>query len=231
MPNQLKPESIVPLPNAYEFPDHWFLDKQAPILKTRTHLPHWDQRHALQFITWSLGDALPMRVQDHIRRERNCWLRANPRPWTPEVEEEYKQRFIIRWEKWLDTGCGCCVLRRPNAQKLLSNALLYFQGKRVEVHAFVIMPNHVHLLMQVREESSLSKMMQSIKGFSSHEFNRVGLCNGKLWMKDYWDRVIRGPRHYARVWRYIERNPSRAGLKPEQFYLWQNRSINVDGDG
>ena len=219
------PTLSIPTPNANEFPKHWFLDRETPFLKTRTYLPHWDQRQSLQFITWNLGDALPLPKRKQVQREREQWHRFHPKPWNAEEEAEYRELFIIRWEKWLDAGCGCCLLRNPRASKIVSEALLFFHEDRIEMHSFVIMPNHVHLLVQLKGEQTLAKLLQSWKGFTSHELNRLGLFDGPLWMKDYWDRMIRGPIHYGRVWRYIARNPVKAGLKDGQFVLWQNRGL------
>jgi putative transposase len=85
--------------------------------------------------------------------------------------------------------------------------------KKSTHHAWVIMPNHVHLMFTPL--APLEKLMQSWKGISAR---KIGL--GSIWQKNYRDTMIRGAGHFANAVRYIRRNPAK--LKQGTFTLWQS---------
>ena len=70
------------------------------------------------------------------------------------------------------------------------------------------MPNHVHVMMYLELGANLERVLHSWKSYTSHEIGR-----GKVWMKEYFDRVIRTPREYEDTCAYIRANPERAGLR------------------
>jgi putative transposase len=87
-----------------------------------------------------------------------------------------------------------------------------FQGEKVEHHAWVIMPNHVHLLFT--PFSPLEKLIQAWKGVSARQMGQ-----GKIWQKNYRDTLIRDGGHFANAVRYIRRNPAK--LRAGTYTLWQ----------
>src|SRR5699024_3665113 len=97
-------------------------------------------------------------------------------------------------------------------------ALLFGDGERYRLLAWVIMPNHVHVLIEQKEGWPLAKIVQSWKRHTSREIHRLGSpsCTrhvpSPLWQRDYWDRYIRTEQHLLATIRYIESNPVVAGL-------------------
>jgi len=90
------------------------------------------------------------------------------------------------------------------------------------LHAFVVMANHVHLL--VTPLVSPSKLLQSVKGYSAREANKLlDRTGGPFWQTESYDHWIRDDSEFERVRRYIENNPVRSGLvvKPED-YRWSS---------
>jgi REP element-mobilizing transposase RayT len=104
-----------------------------------------------------------------------------------------------------------------------------FDGRRYDLVAWVVMPNHVHVLMKTRGEVPLSRVVQSWKSYTarliggwlvtcSGEPRLLGLNEGaaprpeRIWMPGYWDRFIRDDRHLSAVVEYIHNNPVKAGL-------------------
>lgn len=93
----------------------------------------------------------------------------------------------------------------------------YFAGKRYELIAFVVMPNHIHILIKIFPNQSLSEIIHSWKSYSS---NRIKEISGtldlkvpdKIWQKEYWDRFIRDENHFNKAIDYIHANPVKAGL-------------------
>ena len=125
------------------------LRDDVEIIKTHRHLPHWQRQGAVYWITFRLADSLPQSRLKAFRHERDIWLNWNPKPWTPETEAEYQTRYGERLENWLDTGYGSCALKRSDCRNPVRSCLLKFQNQRLCLHHGVIMPNHVHLLIQL----------------------------------------------------------------------------------
>jgi putative transposase len=185
--------------------------------KSFNHLPHWEQIGASYFITFRLADAVPLRLRKEWERERKAWLGQHPEPWDAETETEYHLRFSLRMDKWLDAGHGACHLRRASCRDIVQARLERSENSATCLHAWVIMPNHVHVLMTIREGAPLSSVLQDWKGGSSFDLNRVLGRKGTLWQKDYFDRLIRDGDHFANCVRYIRANPTKARLKAGEY--------------
>jgi REP element-mobilizing transposase RayT len=114
---------------------------------------------------------------------------------------------------------GPVYLRQPEIAKIVEQALwegqLRFQ--RHALHAFVIMPNHVHLLVESRVPAA--EWLGPLKGFTGHASNRLLGLRGPFWQDESYDHLVRNDDEFDRIGRYIENNPVSAGLvhAPEQF--------------
>ncbi|MDP4626315.1 MAG: transposase [Akkermansiaceae bacterium] len=190
-----------------------FLDGSKEIEKHGGKLPHWQQGEVMQFVTFRLADAMPKVKLRIWAEERKNWLGWNPEPWTEEVEKEYHQRFTKKLEDWLDAGEGACLLKEPECRDVLVETLMRDEGTRVRHEAWVIMPNHVHLLFSPMWP--LEKLMKTWKGVSAR---RIG--KGSIWQKNYRDTMIRDSRHFANAVRYIRKNPAK--LRAGEFALWES---------
>ena len=84
--------------------------------------------------------------------------------------------------------------------------------KRIEVHEFVFMPNHVHLLFTPASEVSLEKALQFIKGGFSFRAGRELNFRGEVWQKGFNEHRIRDASDYRNHVEYIHMNPVKAGL-------------------
>ncbi len=127
---------------------------------------------------------------------------------------EYHRRFNARIEHWLDQGMGACLFADADARRVLADCLMRFEGERVKHEAWVIMPNHVHVLF-----SPLVPMEKLIQAWKSHSARVLG--KGSIWQRNYRDTLIRDPEHYANARRYIRRNPLKAKLSEGKFTLWE----------
>jgi putative DNA methylase len=92
------------------------------------------------------------------------------------------------------------------------------------------MPNHVHVLIRLLPDHSLSGIIQKWKGGSSMEINRLLERTGTVWAADYYDRIVRDEDHYYKCRNYIRNNPVKAGLceKPEDWKFssaWKERGL------
>jgi REP element-mobilizing transposase RayT len=112
----------------------------------------------------------------------------------------------------LDRGIGACLLGKPEAARVVEQALLYFDNERYRLLAWCIMPNHVHALVMMIEGHPLDGIVHSWKTFTARQCNRLLDRSGAFWARDYHDRFIRDESHLNRAADYIEDNPVKAGL-------------------
>ncbi|MBX3290297.1 MAG: transposase [Acidobacteria bacterium] len=169
---------------------------------TRGYLPHFDAGpFRTQFITFRLFDSLPQNVLRRIKQELE--LRK--------PENISRETFILA-ERYLDKGYGACFLKRLDVATMVRDALLKYHLERYRLDAWVIMPNHAHLLLRPLEGHMYEKIMHSIKSYTASEANKLLGRKGAFWMREAFDRYIRDDEHYRRVVRYIENNPVKAGL-------------------
>ena len=169
------------------------------IWRSRGYVPHIDGKGLVQFITFRLADSMPQSVLETWRDDLANGVVTDA-------------NFRRRIETYLDQNYGACPLKDPKVATIVQDALLNFDGVRYRLLAWVIMPNHVHLLLECINDFSLDSVMHSIKSYTSHEANKMLETNGRFWSKEYFDRYIRNRRHYLSVVKYIEENPVKARL-------------------
>ena len=162
----------------------------------RGYLPHFDAPNVTQFLTFMLEDSFPV------------WRRREWEPILQEPEESARRRKL---EEWLDRGHGQCWLRRLPVAALVEKILRRDDGKDYRLQAWVIMPNHVHLVVDVWQ-TPLSKLLNRWKGRSAHDANQLLRRRGAFWQKEYFDTLMRDADQLARAIRYTEKNPTRASL-------------------
>jgi putative transposase len=199
-----------------------FFNPYAEIRHTENRLPHWQQNGAVYFVTFRLADSVPSHLLGQWQEEREGWLHLNPEPWSTEIELEYHRRFSGALEQWLDQGHGGCLLRRPDCAKVVAETLCHFEGERVIMISFAVMPNHVHALFVQNAEWPLAKLVRSWKGFTARQINKLLARSGGFWQRDYFDRLIRDGQHFANCVRYVRRNPEKARLSQDEFVLWES---------
>jgi REP element-mobilizing transposase RayT len=88
--------------------------------------------------------------------------------------------------------------------------------------AFVVMPDHLHWLVQLTGTRSLSVSVNTIKSFASRSINQVIGRSGPVWQKGFYDYALRDEENLAAAARYIVANPLRAGLtrRISDYPLW-----------
>ena len=189
---------------------------------SKNRLPHWQQEGATYFVTWRLADSIPKEILDRHFEERTAWLRHHPEPWDEETEAEYHRQFSGKLEESLDRGHGECLLKKQENAEALAQTLQHFEGQRIAMNSFVIMPNHVHALFALHPDEELGKMVQSWKRHSARAINLNEGRDGSVWQKDYFDRLIRDAKHFGNCVRYIRRNPEKANLSNGQYVIYES---------
>jgi REP element-mobilizing transposase RayT len=170
-----------------------------------------------QTVTFRLFDSMPQTVLEQWRTE----LQHLP-------SEEFDRERRKRIDAYLDRGYGCCYLCEERLAKIVQEALLHFDGERYALHAWVVMPNHVHVLFTPKAGHEMSEIAHSWKSFTAHKCNKALQRSGEFWQHEPFDRFIRDDQHFANAVSYIENNPVNAGLceKPEDWRwssAWQEQ--------
>jgi len=202
-----------------------FFNPFAEIEISSHKLPHWNQSDCYCFVTWRLDDAMPKEKLDEWNQERDAWLARHPKPWDKEIAQQFHHKFSHRLDEWLDAGHGSCLLQQPAIRKIVTNALVHFDGQRYELTAYVVMPNHVHVLLRLHEEQALSDILHSWKSFTAKAIHKAQNTTGTLWQPEYWDRLIRNERHFSACLNYLRQNPVKAHLANQSFTFWE-RSVS-----
>jgi putative transposase len=164
-------------------------------------LPHWDVVGKPLFVTFRLHGSLP------------------PHRVFPPARLTSARAFVALDHLLDQSASGPLFLQQPMIASLLIQALYDGQDDlhRYQLHAFVVMPNHVHLL--VTPGVTTRQWLGPLKGFTAHQANEVLGRRGPFWQDESYDHLIRDDEQFWRIQRYIEHNPVGAGLaaSPEQF--------------
>lgn len=193
------------------------LPNGVPQWYSRGYLPHFDMSGVTQTMTFRLADSMPESVLELWREE----LRHMPKE-----ESDLERRKRI--DAYLDQGHGSCYLKDERLAEIVQNALLYYDGQRYLLHAWVVMPNHVHTLFTPEGAWTLTQIAHTWKSYTANECNRVLTRRGEFWQRETFDRYIRNELHYKNAVKYIEDNPVKAGQcsKPED-WRWSSADLRA----
>jgi len=172
-------------------------------IHSRGRLPHWEVDDAVYSLTFRLRDSIPRAVAKALLLERERMLRS-----VSTVAERAKldRAFSIRLDHYLDQNHGSCILRHHG--ELVANALKHFDRARYELHAWCVMPNHVHVMLHIAFGRDVPGILHSWKSYTAHQIGR-----GVIWQREYFDRVVRSPADFSDTRAYIHANPGKAGLR------------------
>ncbi|MEO5923918.1 MAG: transposase [Bryobacteraceae bacterium] len=122
-------------------------------------------------------------------------------------------RAFVAMDRLLDQArCGPVYLKQPEIAQVVVDSVEHgVELGHYDLHAWVVMPNHVHLLLT--PAVSISKLMGSLKTASAIRANAFLNRSGQpFWQEESFDRVVRDDDEFRRTLRYIETNPVVAGL-------------------
>jgi REP element-mobilizing transposase RayT len=194
-------------------------------------LPHWAQAGTVCFITWRTADSLPAAVVERLAEQRRELLRAlglNPNgDWRCDLRKlaladrvRAQWALFATWDHELDRGAGACVLSRPELSAIVEASLLHFDVERYELTDFVVMPNHVHVLVAFHEEDMLMAQCRSWKRYTSGQIQKALGRTGAFWQIEQFDHLVRDEDEFTRYRQYIAENPPKAHLPPGSFRLY-----------
>jgi putative transposase len=160
------------------------------------NLPHWHPEGRVLFLTWRLHGSLPATFVP----ARNATLSPGQqfRSFDRALEKTMTGSFWLK-----DERVATCVVESFAAGDCLCG--------HYSLHAYVVMPNHVHLLIEPRVE--LRRITQGIKGATARRANQLlGRTGQPFWQDESFDRWVRTENEFERIRNYIVQNPVSAGL-------------------
>jgi putative transposase len=179
----------------------------------RRRLPHLYEAEQPVFLTWRLYDSLPANRPFPARALKSG------------VEFAAMDRLLD------EARSGPIYLRQAAIADMIVEAIQYDAetlGHYI-VHAFVVMPNHVHLL--ATPAVTLSKLTKSLKGITAKRANAIlGLTGSPFWQDESYDHLVRNEREFEKIRNYIEGDPVRAGLVGDaEDYRWSSAGRATGG--
>ncbi len=170
------------------------------------NLPHWDYPERLQYITYRLWDSLPKYQLKEILEKAAIVPKERRRSYMGHLVEE-----------WVHNGSGCGILTADDVFPIILENWFYHHKKAYDILEWVIMPNHVHLLINQYYGYALKDVVESWKSFTSRRIMETAsykqaVANNpdfvdSVWYPNYFDRMIRGSNHKANTRQYILNNP------------------------
>ena len=201
------------------------------------NLPHWQPPGTAIFLTCRLYGSLPENVIRQLKDAQSLVEReiANAKASADKITQlklnQYKKLFA-KLDAILDRAeSGPRWLGETEVAALVEDALLRRYAELYRLWAYVVMVNHLHLLLRPKSiipadrrptESfvALSSITKRLKGYTAREANRILQRTGKhFWQQESFDHWPRDEDEFFRIIAYIENNPVRAGLveRPEEW--------------
>jgi type I restriction enzyme R subunit/putative DNA methylase len=193
-------------------------------IHSRGYLPHVKREGASYFVTFRLADSLPKEVLLRFEREHAETLRGLPAGASSEAVQEIHRELRRKVERCLDKGYGECLLRRPDLADMVAEALLYFHDEQYLLDEWVIMPNHVHVIVWPMPNFTLSEILKSRKRRTARQANlMLGKTGERFWQPESFDHWIRNDDEKGRIRRYIRMNPVNCRLcKAPEEWKWSS---------
>jgi putative transposase len=171
----------------------------------RRNLPHWHPEGASLFLTWRLWGCLPAPLKTTARS--GCATEPSSTSQSPGAKFKLLDTALDRatgGPRWLrDPQIAASVVQTIHRGEVALH--------QYRLHAFVVMPNHVHLL--ISPQVPVPRIMNGLKGVTARDANRILGCKGKhFWQDESFDHWVRNPAEFDRIRSYIEFNPVSAGF-------------------
>nr|WP_246459691.1 transposase [Puniceicoccus vermicola] len=176
----------------------------------RGQLPHWEVESGVYFFTIRCANTLPQSIL--IRLEE---INSNISGIEPSSENflQWQRIYFRTIEKYNDSGSGFCPFKTPECAKAIVTELRELSKRGWTVSEYVVMPNHLHLLVETHcGSAAMSQVWTQWKGRTAFHLNQILQRKGAFWQREFFDRVSRSESETERMVRYIRENPVKAGL-------------------
>ena len=189
---------------------------------SKRHRPHIHPPDSIIFVTYRLAGSIPKAVVRTYKAKKD---------WLAQVEE-FNRAWFVKFEDVLHKAqTGPMWMKNEHVADSVASSLQKLDSDAYRLDAYSVMSNHVHAVFKpflserelregfdesghlifISKHPGLSRIMQSLKGGSSRECNRILSRAGQFWEHESFDHVIREGKFYATI-RYVLNNPVKAGL-------------------
>lgn len=190
------------------------------------HLPHYQPLHASYFITFRLSGSLPVQIIKQYKLERMMREKMIKDDMNNNVKNkiiEIRKKYFQKFDQLLDRcEIGPDWMRDPEIADIVREALHFRDGSQYNLHAYTIMPNHVHLVFDTNStcddsmkgisQYPVSAILENLKWYTALKANQQLNRRGTFWQQESYDHVIRNQEEFNRIVRYVINNPVKAGL-------------------
>ena len=218
------------------------LDRDAEIAISHRKLPHWFQVNAAVFVTFRTADSLPRDVVLRMQQDLQEWLEVKKLPkeltallfdsrrstrahvleqLSDRDRREFRRQSDTLFHRALDECHGACPLKRPELARIAADAILHGNGTKFDLDSFVVMPNHVHAIVQFRTGFDFSIIGQSWMRYSARMINQLLGASGAFWQPEPFDHLIRSAEQFVYLQNYIASNPRKSKLSIDEFLFWK----------
>ena len=181
-------------------------------------LPHYQPKDSVFFVTFRLSFNLPQAHKTkYIIYKSAVENMGKEHPNNPDLKHDNQKRLFAFYDNLInDVQTNVSLTDNPIIAKVIYDKILSLHNEKYYLYAFTIMPNHVHLLYKpVTVEGiplPLSQIMHSLKGGTAFDINKLSNRKGRLWMREYFDYMIRSEQELINIIDYIRNNPVKAKL-------------------
>ena len=194
----------------------------------RHRLPHWQPPGVAIFITYRLFGSLPKEVLEQLAGEKQQ-LENEP----SRTGESHRERALRKGKKLFALGdnaldaalAGPKWLAQDDVARIIIENLFHHAEQLYKLWAFVVMPNHTHVLVEPlildacrdKEDDdanfiALECITHSLKSYTAKRANTILNRTGNFWQEESFDHWARDDKEFERIAAYIENNPVKAGL-------------------
>ncbi|MDB5389019.1 MAG: hypothetical protein JWM11_4665 [Planctomycetaceae bacterium] len=203
------------------------LRDDLPLTQCHQTLPHWRQSGATYFVTYHLFDSLPQPKLRELEALKGDWERKHPEPRGKDAWDDLAREAMRRADAWLDQGIGGCQLKSPEISQLIADAMHRSDGSRCELGCYIIMPNHVHVVLRplAPESDPLEMILKHWKASSLRSIEeKLKTAKSKpsemMWHRESFDHIVRDAEQLWRILQHIGSNPKMAGLPEGASQSW-----------
>jgi len=208
----------------------------------RQHLPHFQQSGQAYFVTWCLKDAVPPKALENYTLQLKQLSSEIDIAKSNKAEEKIiaelkiefsrtRKKYMKAFDDLLHLQAKSTVdLSKDENTRILTDALCFWEGKRIENYAICIMSNHIHWVFRTLEKNEkgepvyLQDLLQSVKRYSANQINKYENLQGSIWQRESYDTTIRDLLHLHNAINYTIENPVSAGLV-KNWWQWAGTKL------
>lgn len=199
-----------------------FLEKRKHVEIGGHKMPHWFQIHKTMFVTFRLADSLPHHIIEEYLADR-AMMREESKVLGNKSRKFYEELMEHKMESWLNNGHGSCILGNKNVRQIVVEALRHYNYREYLLHSFIVMPNHLHILLSPLTDKPINNIIGRIKGFTSFKIKKLLGIDSEIWQQGMFDRIVRSDDEFKKYVDYIINNQK--NIPPDRYTLYMQKEL------